>query len=461
MGHFHIPEGREGADAVGHGLPERTNVIWLLTDQQRHHAQGFVGDPNLHTPAIDDLAAHGRYCPNGAVSGYALCCPFRGSLLTSRWPHHCIPHHEDPMPDGLPTVADAFDAAGYHTSWFGKWHVDGGRERDGRAAYWIVPPERRGNFAEWVGYENNNDQWDCWVHGGEGDEAFHRRLPGYETDALTDLLIDYLERRTATEPERPFFAALSVQPPHWHCQCPDEYRRLRADEVTLRPNVPPGSLAERRARFDGPGYYGMIENWSVNVSRVMAALRRLGLYERTHVMVFADHGEMLGSHGLFGKVVPHEESIRVPFIMGGCGCYTRCVTGATDALINHVDIAPTSLGLAGIDAPDWMCGYDWSHLRRGGEPVRPEPDATLVQSIGPREFSPGYRAVVTRDGWKYAVTDRGPWLMYNLRDDPYEMANLVDVPKRPVQEQRKHLQARLDELLRETGDPFPPTDIAG
>jgi arylsulfatase A-like enzyme len=451
MGHFHIPPGRAATDGVGHGIEDRANVIWLLTDQHRHHALGHAGDPNLHTPVLDQLAQHGRCCGRGAVSGMPLCCPFRGSLLTSRWPHHCVPLHEAPMPDDLPTVADAFNAHGYHTAWFGKWHVDGGRERDGRNAFWIVPPARRGRFQEWVGYENNNDQWDCWVHGGEGKDAFHERLEGYETDVLTDRFVAYLERRA--QAGTPFFAALSVQPPHWPCQCPETFRRLRGDEIRLRANVPPGSAAEARARAAGPGYYGMIENWDANVGRIVTALRRLGLYERTHLMIFADHGEMLGSHGQFGKVLPHEESIRIPFILAGGSRYANLREGTTDALVNHVDIAPTSLGLAGLPVPDWMTGYDWSHLRRGGEPRAPEPDATLVQALGPREGSPAYRAIVTRDGWKYAVTEDGPWLLFNLEDDPFELADLSRIPRH--RERRAELHGRLRDLVTGKGDDFP------
>src|ERR1035441_2784082 len=81
--------------------------------------------------------------------------------------------------------ADAFNASGYRTAYFGKWHLGGFHERSGRAAFFITDPARRGGFETWTGYENNNSQWDCWVHAGAGVNAFHYRLPGYETDELT------------------------------------------------------------------------------------------------------------------------------------------------------------------------------------------------------------------------------------------------------------------------------------
>ncbi|TVR57933.1 MAG: hypothetical protein EA426_11105 [Spirochaetaceae bacterium] len=455
MSTFRIPPGREASNGMGQGMVERPNVIWLFGDQHRHHATGWAGDPNLHTPNIDQLAHLGVRCRDGAVSGNALCCPFRGSLLTGVYPHRCIPRHEAPLPDGMPTIAEPFNRAGYDTAWIGKWHVDGGSERDGRLAFYIVPPERRGGFREWVGYENNNSQWDCWVHGGRDGATDQWKLPGFETDALTDLFIDYLKRRVA-DPDTPFFAALSVQPPHWPTQCPPEFRRLRPDEVHLRANVPPGSAGERLARDWGPGYYGLIENWDMNVGRVMTALRELEIAHKTHVLFFADHGEMLGSHGRNGKVTPHEESVRIPFVFGGDDMfYNRLGRGESDALINHVDIAPTTLGLCGIDVPPLMEGTDWSFLRDPRR-AKPEnlPDCAYLQAIEPREQAPAHRGIITTDGWKYVCTERGPWLMFNLRDDPYEMDNLALVPGAKAERERLH--ERLLAKIGELDDEFSP-----
>lgn len=121
------------------------NVIWVLTDQQRARMLSCNGDPNVHTPNIDALAEMGVNFTR-AVSGYPLCCPFRGSMLTSRYPHECVPGHEYQMPPEMPTIADVFNENGYHTAYFGKWHLDGFHEREGRAALHTVLPERRGGW---------------------------------------------------------------------------------------------------------------------------------------------------------------------------------------------------------------------------------------------------------------------------------------------------------------------------
>ncbi len=205
--------------------PPRFNVIWILGDQHRAQATGYAGDPNACTPNLDIMAAQGLSF-TGAVAGCPLCSPYRGSLLTGRYPHECVPGHEYQMDPNMPTIATAMKEAGYRTAYFGKWHLDGFHERDGRAAMHIIPQDRRGDFDEWIGYENNNSQWDDWVHGGQGGSAFHYRLPKYETDALTDMLVDYIDRQGKDQAEgtaQPFFAVLSVQPPHDPYVAPPEF----------------------------------------------------------------------------------------------------------------------------------------------------------------------------------------------------------------------------------------------
>lgn len=438
----------------------RPNVIWIFGDQHRAQALGLVGDPNVHTPNIDRLAAEGVTF-TGAVAGTPLCCPFRGSLLTGVYPHLCVPGHEYQMPPEQPTIANAFKEAGYRTSYFGKWHVDGFHEWEGRAAMHIVPPERQGGFDDWLGYENNNSQWDTWVHGGRTGEALHYRLPKYETDALTDILIDYISARgqeKADGKHQPFFAALSVQPPHDPYVAPEEWmKRHTPGGIQLRPNVPEVAWCEERARRELAGYYAMIENLDWNLGRIRVALEKAGLAWDTHIIFFSDHGDMLGSHGQFRKTTPWEEAIRIPFIIGGGRPFYYFKGGRHPVPINHVDIAPTTLGLCGIDTPDWMMGTDYSGYRIPGRQVQNEPDSAFLQLCvatghGDSVDRP-WRGIVTRDGWKYVVLEHQPWLMFNLNDDPYEQINLAHNTR--YGKKRRELNERLAEWIKETGDEFP------
>lgn len=442
-------------------LNRKPNVIWLLGDQHRGQALSCMGDPNVHTPNVDAMAHMGVNF-TGAVSGFPLCCPFRGSMLTGRYPHNCVPGHEYPLPDGQPTITEPLKAAGYQTAYFGKWHLAGYKERNGRAAMFITDPAKRGGFDHWVGYDNNNSQYDSWVHGGQGKDAFHYRLPGYETDALTDLLLKYIRERAVENRQgnaKPFFAALSVQPPHNPYVAPQEYmRRHNAATIQLRPNVPRADSINDQARRDLAGYYAQIENWDWNVGRVLDALREHDLLFNTHILFFADHGDMHGSQGQFRKTIPFEESVRIPFVISGeFPHYYNRGNGRWPIPVNSVDIAPTTLGLCGVEKPSWMEGTDWSHYRVRRPGTKPsEPDSAYLQCVVPTghgdSINKPYRGIVTRDGWKYACFDGVSWLMFNLHDDPYEMANLAHNSK--YKAERARLIARLKQWASDTGDKF-------
>jgi arylsulfatase A-like enzyme len=460
----------------------RPNVIWIFGDQHRAHALGCMGDPNVHTPNIDRMANEGVTCRG--VSGFPLCCPYRGALISGRYPHRAgaVPGHERQLSPELPTVATAFRDAGYHTAYIGKWHLDGFREREGRAAFHIIPPQRRGGFDRWVGYENNNSQFDCWVHGDRDflqrqpgadsgrvidDQTLHYRLPGYEADALTDLLIAHLREQATSRPDQPLFAALSVQPPHDPFIAEERWmQRHTPGQLQLRDNVPAIPWVTERARRDLAGYYAMVENLDWNVGRVRAALTELGIADDTYLIFFSDHGEMAGSHGQFAKMSPYEESIAVPFILaGGVPFYESKRSfepgaGNPSALVNHVDIAPTSLGLCGIDMPDSMEGTDYSGLYIRGRAVKDVPDSAYLQVIIPtgheNSVNRPWRGIVTRDGWKYICFEGQPWLMFNLRDDPFELANHAH--NNAFKAQRLKLHERLAQWVSDTGDSFdlPP-----
>lgn len=441
------------------------NAIWIFGDQHRAQALSCNGDPNLNTPNIDRLSIEGQNYER-AVSGFPLCCPFRGSLLSSQYPHKCVPGHEYQMPEGTLTVANAFNDQGFDTAYFGKWHVDGFHESEGRAAMHYVPPERRGGFNIWLGYDNNNAQWDSWVHGHRRDqEVKHYRLPGYETDCLTDLLIEYIneqgEKRQNGD-ETPFFAVLSVQPPHNPYLAPAEFmERHNPETLLLRPNVPQIDRIQKEARLGLAGAYAQIENLDWNLGRVREALSANGLDFNTNIIFFSDHGDLHGSHGQYNKTSPLEESIRIPFIIGGTPCAYDHGRGRQDYLINHVDIAPTTLGLCGIDKPDWMVGFDYSGTYRLDRPRPEAPESAFIQSVIPtghgNSVDRPWRCVVTRDGWKYVVLEHQPWMLFNLNEDPYEQANLAH--NSVFKNQRKRLQDLMVKWIEDTDDSFIMPEI--
>lgn len=434
---------------------KKNNVIWIIADQHRYQAMGCSGDPNVRTPNLDRLAAEGLSF-NHAISGSPLCTPFRGALLTSDYPHRVASGHEEAMDKSRRTIANVFDEYGYATSYFGKWHLDGFDESKGRAAFHFIPPDRRGGFQEWCAYENNNSNWDCYVHGGDKEKGnkFLEKLKGYEADALVDRFILHLKTLNG---EKPFFSVVSLQPPHMPYVAPEEYMKNHTPgKIELRQNVPNVRKVVEKAKVDLAGYYAMIENIDWNVGRIRNILDELGLSESTHIIYFSDHGDMHGSHGAFAKQSPYEESIRIPFIIGGHIPRYEHHHGIVEQVINHVDIAPTTLGLCGIDIPDWMEGCDYSGYRIKNREVKDAETSAYMQICKPllggaQPFRP-WRGIVTNDHWKYVVLEHQPWMLYNLQDDPYEQVNLA--LSSICHSERQKLQKELANWIQRTNDQF-------
>ena len=448
----------------------RPNVLWIFGDQHRAHATGYRGDPNIATPNIDNLGRQGvRF--DCAVAGAPWCTPF----ISGRYPHQ-----SGVVANGVRLPPATHRVQRRRLPHRLRRQVASGRHQRPR----LRPPERRGGFRYWLGNEASNNQHEHYVYGTGSERP--RRLQGYVTDAFSDLLIDHLRDHVGSGQEyQPFFAALSVQPPHGPNVTPTNppyaASNVRPADIQLRRNVPTVPWVEEKARYELAGYYGQIENLDYNVGRIRQALIDLDLDRDTYVIFFSDHGEMGGSHAQFDKRAPYEESIRVPFIVHrGGGCQMN--TAISDAVINHVDIAPTSLGLCGIPMPDTMVGYDYSAQclstaapEHAGPPQRDaEPHSAYLQQIPPRPFAVGedgtapgnfldcvntpWRGVVTRDGWKYACTPGGDWLLFNLAEDPFEQANQVFNERYRAQKERCH--ALLAEWIATTGDHFPLPDIA-
>ena len=129
-------------------MPKQPNVesgCWA--DQLRAQALSCNGETNICTPNIDQLAMRGVNF-TAAVSGYPLCCPYRGSMLTGLYPNHCTPGHDKRPAAGAKDYRHVLHDAGYHTAYFGKWHLDAegaaAAIRPNREVFHIVKPEHRG-----------------------------------------------------------------------------------------------------------------------------------------------------------------------------------------------------------------------------------------------------------------------------------------------------------------------------
>ncbi|WP_157756810.1 sulfatase [Plantactinospora sp. KBS50] len=451
----------------------RPNIILIISDQLRRQALGCYGDPNVSTPNIDALAASGTRF-TAASSTYPVCVPFRFSLMTGEYAHtRFIPSIEWRMSPAERTLADEFNEADYRTALFGKWHLYGNfghypGHNVVKASRTPVPRPFQGRFQHFAGFDICNDPYDTWY--STHDDPTMRKIEGYQTDGLFDLAIDYATGGPAgatgagsatgdgTAGQRePFAAVLSVEPPHPLFTAPPEYLdRWRDRELVLRDNVE----VDKEYRKRGPHgrdllddlrvYYAMIENLDDNVGRLVAALRASGQLDNTIIALTADHGELLGCHGVLAKQRPWEESIGIPLIIGNVGGGGRTVA---DPVCTE-DLFPTLLGLAGITPRDPKPGLNLAPVARG-QAEGLDRDAVLLEFVA--EMRPEvpfheetWRGIRTRRH-KYTVLGDAhggkPWQFFDLESDPYELTNLVDDPDHAdlVKQHHELLRARLAE----------------
>lgn len=429
-------------------IEKRPNVIFVFADQMRRCAAGFGGETNISTPVMDRLARESLDFSH-AISGTPVCCPARASLMTGRYAHHHgVLINDIHLDDTIPSFGRSFASAGYMTGYVGKWHLNA----NGRKV--PVPPASQHGFQLWKALECTHD-----YHASdyfEGASTERKQWTGYDAFAQTDEAIGFVE--TNANKECPFLLFLSWGPPHDpYGTAPEVFRRrINAENIRLRPNVPPEKQAI--ARQELAGYYSHILALDHALGRLLDAVDRAGMAEDTIFVFWSDHGDMLHSHGERRKQRPWEESVHVPLLIRyprRFGQVGHCV----EAPINTPDLMPTLLGLCDLPIPAGVDGTDYSAYL-DGKAEAPATAALLalyapfgeyIRQEGGRE----YRGVRTTR-YTYAESLAGPWLLYDDRADPYQMCNLVDDPAHA--EIRRDLQRQMRSLLAKTGDDFEPAE---
>ncbi len=423
----------------------KPNIVILVADQWRATATGYAGDPNVKTPALDRLAAKGiRFC--NAVSVCPVCTPFRAALMTGRWPTTTGMFLNDLyLPERELCMAQILKQAGYTTGYIGKWHLDG----HGRESY--IPPERRKGFDYWKAAECDHNYNHSHYYSGSSEEK--KYWDGYDAFAQTKDAREFI--RQHAKQGQPFVLMVSYGPPHFpYATAPQAYRDLYpADKIRLPPNVP--EAMRKRAQREAQGYYAHCTAVDKCVSDVLSTLSETGLDGKTIVVFTSDHGEMMGSHGdpPTMKQQPWDEAAHVPLLLRYPAAHGHKGRAVQTALTTP-DILPTLLGLAGVAIPATIEGEDLSGIVRGGPE---EPDrAALYMGVAPfagSGFNKEYRAIRTAQ-YTYVRGLEGPWLLFDDKNDPYQLKNLVKVPEYAAL--RGQLDDRLQAAVRKIGDPFRP-----
>ena len=438
----------------------KPNVLFAFSDQ--HRACSMPGEPynDAEAPNLSRLASQGLRVRN-CISNYPVCSPYRGMLLSGRWPCQTgIIDNARPLKTSEVSLGEAFRHQGYQTGYIGKWHLDA-RGTEGRG--FRPEGEARHGFDEWEAWYNTNPHFD---RSYKFDRMTRQRLQpaGYNATLMTDDALRFMRRHTG----KPWMLVLSWNPPHspFRDAPPDLMAKYDAADLQLRPNAAETvtrPVAGRR-RFDVrknlAGYNAHIEAIDREMGRILRMLDETGQAENTIVVYTSDHGEMMGSHNRTGKRLPHEESCRVPFIVRYPG--VTPAGEASDGILSTIDLYPTLCGLAGFAPPSHCRGRDLSAGLRGGDPQGPE-HAFLMHiekqhaSGGRNHPAPIFRGLRTKR-YTYAVGETGRWCLYDDQEDPYQRHNLIADPK------HRNLMSDFDgqiiDDLHKAEDPFPFRPLA-
>ncbi len=454
----------------------RPNLVVFLGEGLRYDEMSCMGHPIVQTPNMDRIAREGMTFRNAFVTN-ALCLPSRASMLTGLYSHTTgavgneptdrSGHHgagNGPIPRATPLFSDLLHEVGYEVGFFGKAHIQGGLQD----RYWDY----------YFGFNGRADYYNpLLTEGIAGKFSEPKRYEGYLDDVVTDRALTWLEQ----EREKPFCLLLNPFAPH-----APFYRARRHLDLYNGVKIPkpptfdddlkgypgkPRAFAEANNKIgttwladDDPRsleevvkdhYAGVVDN-DDNLGRVIAWLERSGKLDDTVVILTSDHGFFLGEWRMYDKRFMHEPSIRVPFMVRYPGM-VKAGSVCEKAALN-IDIAPTLLELAGVQAPKSIHGKSLVPLFKGESPESWRKDWLYEYYEYPQwEHVRPHRGVRTErykliHYYKLADFPDEPeeFELYDLQKDPGELHNLYGQPGYAALTQQ--LLNRISELRKETGD---------
>jgi arylsulfatase A-like enzyme len=403
--------------------PLPANLLLLTLDTTRADRLGCYGYARPTTPRLDALARDG-VAYTWALSTSSWTLPAHATLLTGRFePSHGARYDPSGPLSLLDAVSGPRDWSGYRVRPLGQDEVT------------LAEVMRRAGYATaavvagpWLERAFGLDQGFDYYDDDRIDTANGRRAEDVTATALR-----WLERPR----DGPFFVFLNYYDPHGPYSAPEPFgHAFLAPDARLTEGVPSGE--ELRARYDAEVLY-----MDHHLGRVLDGLRQRGLYDRTLVVVTADHGELLGEHGLIGHGQHlYQEELRVPLIVkaprGEAG-------GTTDGSpVQLVDVMPIVLDRLGLPIPPGV---------QGGRP--PRVGHPIVAEVDPPAFnSPEGEWRALFDGrLKLVWNGRGRHQLFDLRTDPGETTNLAGRDPERVR--------KLGSLLARYRDALPPPGRVG
>ena len=486
---------------------KRPNILFLYADDHAEAAISACGGELVETPHIDALAAQGLRFTQSFVAN-SICGPARACVMSGLHSHaNGMTTNRTRMPAELPTFPALLSGSGYHTAMVGKWHTggdpvmfedwtviegryyrptfrtaEGREERPGHSTALIADEALR-----WLAEERDPERpfclWVCF-------KAAHRAWePAPEYVGLFDdvdmpepatLFDDYAGRSPAAAAAqmriaRDLFPAYDLKLPITGEGILDGAARdMRARMTEEERAVWEAAYGPRNEAFAAAGLDGdALTRWKYQryvkdylrcvagldaaVGRLSAWLDESGLADDTIVVYSSDQGFFLGEHGWYDKRWIYEPSLRTPLIVRWPGVTAPGST--SDALVQNIDLAPTFLDVAGVEAPEGLHGASLAPLFAGETPERWR-DA-IYYHYQQRDSGRTTHTVAPHLGLRTAshklvyVYDHDAWELYDLARDPHEVENRAG--DEAYAELQRQLTERLRGLVRRYEDESAPT----
>ena len=477
-------------------INQRPNILWICTDQQRYDTIGALGNPQVLTPNLDQLAQDGvaferAYCQS------PICTPSRASFLTGMYPSSVrVNRNGNPVfPDFPPLISKILSDAGYTCGLIGKLHLT--------SAFQRIEQRADDGYTFWQYSHAPRDDWSTghdyadWVRAKGADLSELTKeetgVPAeyHQTTWCAEKTIDFIQ----AERSRPFFACVNIYDPHPPFNPPQAYRDLfdpddvnpplfresdleqqaklavvdfqskarNPDELDIPspilPQSPTPSLLESDtggARDAGAliaAYYAMIKLVDDQIGLIIEALESSGQRDNTVIIFTSDHGEALGDHGLIQKGCRfYDGLVRVPLIWSWRGTFASGLR--SPALVELTDIVPSLLEICGLNVPEYVTGKSLLPILTGRQSQERHREFVRSEYIDALDLPDASVASMYFDG-RYKLVcyhNHGLGELYDLDTDPGEFDDLWD--------NARHVELKL-ELLRRSYDAHMTTLYAG